>query len=140
MGRYQNPDNKLTPPTAKSFRCPSWLNDDAKGLWRDLAPRLLKLGVLCAIDRAAFEALCTMYGRMKSIERELAISNSLVSDGRKGLKKNPLESSYRSSCELFRKLAADFGITPLSRTRISITTDTTDELDDYLNGKISKIR
>jgi P27 family predicted phage terminase small subunit len=142
MSRYKKPalGNSLQPPRSKVYRCPSWLSNEAKELWRDLAPRLLKLGVLTALDRAAFTALCVTYGRMWQIEREFAKADALVSDGRGGLKKNPLESSYKGICEMFRKLAGDFGLTPVSRGRISIDAEQDDNLDDLLNQNITKIR
>ena len=122
MGRYKKPSNKMFPPKPKSLRCPAWMCDDGRELWRKLGPELVRQGVITVLDKTAFEMLCQTYGLMKKAERELLEIKSLaISNGRKdSAKKHPLVAVYRGFSTQFRVLSADFGLTPTSRGRVNV--------------------
>jgi len=145
MSRYKNPDlnNRLQPPAPKSFRVPAWMGEDGRKLWKQLSPILIKQGVITVLDKTAFEMLCSSYGILKRIENDLAGADPLVSDGRGGQKKNPLFTIHKQQVDQFSALAKDFGLTPVSRGRISVNPDLVeDDLMTFLetNHKVVKLK
>ncbi len=53
-------------------RCPNWLIPEAKRVWRDIVPKLKRLGVLTEVDGQALAAYCQTYARWREAEEFLA--------------------------------------------------------------------
>src|SRR5438552_1152817 len=51
--------------------CPSWLDANAKGAWRQLVPMLEEMGVLTRIDGNALTRYCRMWSRWRKAEEFL---------------------------------------------------------------------
>lgn len=115
---------------------PEWLIAEGKAEWRRIGPRLHRLGLLSALDRAAFSALCQAYGlwafaekrvaelRQKEIERLAAGGEDgedapgLVSKTAAGnLVHHPLASIASKARAEYVKISVEFGLTPSSRAR-----------------------
>lgn len=52
--------DSVKPPQGKLSH-PEWMNIDAKVVWDELAPNLIKMGVLTPIDVNAFARYCELY-------------------------------------------------------------------------------
>lgn len=103
---------------------PKWLDKRAKTEWRRLAPRLELLGILTPADRTAFATYCAAYSRMVEAETFLqspAAKGSLVFRTEGGaLKPWPHVGIANQAAEVMRKFIVEFGLTPSSRTRLSV--------------------
>jgi phage terminase small subunit len=75
---------------------PGYLDGRALELWQELAPMLASMGVLTLADRHALALLCDSYSRWRE---------------------KPADDRRRTE---FRRLLAEFGLTPSSRSSIKV--------------------
>jgi len=110
-------------------KCPAWLDKEAKRMWKDLAPELERLGLLTIIDGAALAAACQRWSTWVSCEKiiqEQGYSMEIERFDKQGNslgfyeQQRPEVSIGRQSLADFRAFCAEFGMTPASRSRISV--------------------
>jgi P27 family predicted phage terminase small subunit len=90
-----------------------------KDVWRRLAPKLHRVGVLTEVDRDAFRGYCEAVARRDQAAPLLAAG--LLIRGRDGnLVTNPAWRIYRDADAAVRKWASEFGLTPSSRSSITM--------------------
>jgi P27 family predicted phage terminase small subunit len=110
-------------------RCPDHLEGEAAACWKRLARELYDAGLLSAIDRDALAAYCTAYARYKKAEAEVARHGEVVETATKvdaagnvtgggNTIQNPWLAIANRALEQMSKLAAEFGMTPSSRSRV----------------------
>lgn len=136
------PDRIKNEPRPRSLAppCPRWLPPAAKRAWRDLAPRLERLGVLTEVDGPAFAMMVTHYALAAEAAKVLREEGLLVSDpehkaadGSVPKRKHPALQILRDHSAAFRAYAAAFGLTPADRGRISVPApDEPDEYEEFL--------
>lgn len=80
---------------------PEWLNADGLKVWRELAPPLVKAGVLCVTDHPMWSLYCQLLGEFIEAARE-----------------GQVISAARTS--QIRALAASFGLEPSSRSKLHV--------------------
>lgn len=79
---------------------PQWLDIRAKNYWDRIAPILITKKVLSVADLEALETMCVLYGRVRQMaEASVDINSSLVTQ--------------------LRLYQAEFGLTPVSRTKVT---------------------
>ena len=123
---------KTAPP------CPEWLEPDAKEEWNRLSSHMEELGILTEVDMAAFASYCQAYARWKRAEEELTtLGRTIVKTNSGYWQQVPQVAIAQSYLKIMTKAAAEFGLTPASRSRI-IAGDTrqgsVDELEELLSG------
>jgi P27 family predicted phage terminase small subunit len=98
---------------------PAWLEGDALAvaIWRDEAPRLLRLGLLGDVDRLAFAALCERAATYQRAAREIRCDPTQPV-GRMRQPKAEV-SIARAAAHGLVQLASRFGMTPADRARIT---------------------
>lgn len=105
---------------SQAARVPAWLSKDAKNEWRRVMPLLIERRVVTEADLGCVEAYCVAIGRIRELERMIQA--------------NPGDQKlYRlqtQSTQVARQLAAELGLTPVSRSRPAIR----DEAEDELTG------
>ena len=108
---------------------PSWLDAEAKAEWKRLAPELEKLGLLTVLDRAAFAVYCCIWSDFKMLS-EIIEREGAVIEGHRGVpRKHPLLPALHQAMDGVRVWAQEFGMTPLSRTRLQVTVPPEEESD-----------
>ncbi|MEO6012739.1 MAG: phage terminase small subunit P27 family [Devosia sp.] len=126
-------------PVTKAPAAPSWLSADAKKEWRRIMPVLLKRKILTTADLGSLENYCLCIGTIREMERNLQRQGHIIevfkenTDGdlvSLGVKRNPAVSVQADAMTRARLLAAELGLTPVSRSRPAIRED---EDDDDLN-------
>lgn len=136
----KEPKPKPVKPT-----CPTWLNVDAKKMWKCLEKELEKLGLLTNIDGQAFSAACQSYGIWVECERILQEKGRVVSIVRMNKDGNfigeyeqqrPEVSIGNTALKNFKVFCAEFGLTPSSRSSISISGE--GEEADVMRGLLSR--
>ena len=98
--------------------CPRHLNDEARREWRRIVKILLDLGLYTEVDRAALAMYCQAWGRWVTAERKVQEKGEVLVSDRGGLYQNPWLHVANRAWEQMRKVLAEFGLTPSSRTRL----------------------
>jgi P27 family predicted phage terminase small subunit len=109
---------------------PDYLDDDAAGEWRRVAPELHRLGLLTLVDTQSLATYCQAYGRWLAAERGIAAMaendhklSGLVARNEKGnLIPNPLVIVSREAARDMVKFAVQLGMTPLARMKLASDT------------------
>ena len=100
---------------------PDWLSRDALIEWGRVSGRLYRLGLLTDIDRAALASYCQLCGRIAQVERELNALGTVLDETPNGMKQqHALVGIANKAHDLKRKFEAEFGMTPSSRSRVTV--------------------
>ena len=125
---------------------PPFLLPDARFLWDELAPELVRMNVLTKVDGKALAAACMAYARWLQAERDIdkygiLVETPIVSKKTNEivghvLKKNPAcTAAHNSLCQV-RSFFALFGLDPSSRCRLNVNDgQTEDPLEQLLQRK-----
>lgn len=105
-------------PEKKLPECPDWLEDEAKAEWNRLCKNLFELGLLTDLDMAAFASYCQAYARWKEAEEFITQHGSIVKTKTGYWQQVPQVSIAHSNQKIMMQAAAEFGLTPSSRSRI----------------------
>jgi P27 family predicted phage terminase small subunit len=132
----KRPLNKREPqPIAKAPEPPAFLKGEALEEWRHLAPELERLGLLTAVDGAALAAYCQAYRRWIQAERRVNREGLVLNAKSRYAQAHPAMGIAQRSMQLMRAFMAEFGLTPASRSRISVAPPAAaDPFEDYLHG------
>jgi P27 family predicted phage terminase small subunit len=110
-------------------RCPDHLTGDAEKCWRRLSRDLYDAGLLTSVDREALAAYCVAYARWRKAEDMLGEQGEVIrtapkedgegnATGGGNLVQNPWLAVSNRALDQMTKLAAEFGMTPSSRSRV----------------------
>jgi P27 family predicted phage terminase small subunit len=81
------------------------------------------MGLLTSVDRAALAAYCQTYSRWAKAETNIAQYGSVLKSPKSGFPiANPYVGIANRALDQMRKFAVEFGLTPASRSRLSIQT------------------
>jgi P27 family predicted phage terminase small subunit len=97
---------------------PSWLSKYAKAEWRRVMPELSKRRILTPADLGSLESYCIAMGRVRELETLL----------RAGIDPKLFRMQDKAMVTA-RQLAAELGLTPVSRSRPAVR-DNDNEGDD----------
>ena len=117
--RPGEPRPELSTPT-----CPDHLTTAAQDEWKRIVPQLERLGLLSQLDRAALALYCVAYGRWATAEKDLAVLGLVVKTKDGNLIQNPYLWIANRAAKQMHEMLAEFGMTPSSRTRLSVTPPT----------------
>jgi P27 family predicted phage terminase small subunit len=115
---------------------PDWLHEFAKQEWWRTAPELHVLGLLSSVDTACLAAYCMSYAMWREAAEQLA-DERLLSETRAGQTcRNPLVKVARDAAADMMRYAAEFGLTPVARTRIAagVRAEPPGKFDGLLSG------
>jgi len=116
--REHRPIPQIPKPRIKWIPAPRWLSPFAKKEWRRVSKELYKLGLLTIIDRVALEAYCQCYAKWKEAEKKAELAVFQTDSGYVG--PNPFINIALKYAKELRAFLMEFGMTPSSRTRLSI--------------------
>lgn len=100
--------------------------------WKRILPELREMRVLSTVDRAALGAYCHAYARWFQAEREIKLLGIVVREPIlvHGIatryvryKKNPAVTISEKAMQLMKAFLVEFGMTPSSRSRLSVSDD-----------------
>ena len=111
-------------PEVGAPKCPTWLASDAKSIWRQLAPRLVRAGVLTKLDGNALGRYCDVLCRWLAARDDED------------------EKLYQKLGVMLLRLEQEFGMTPSARTRLRVEprADEGDALDKLIRKSRSEHR
>lgn len=107
-------------PEAGMAACPSWLPKSAKAEWRRVVPELSRLGMLAKVDRASLAAYCQAVAMLEDAQRALDVDGLVIDGSHGGKVKNPAATVVKEAASTIRGFAAEFGLTPASRSRLVV--------------------
>ena len=93
----------------KAPAAPSWLSIEAKAEWRRVMPALVKRKILTVADLGSLENYCLAVGRVRQLEASLQAEFDLK-----------VFRAQDKAMATARQLAAELGLTPVSRSRPSV--------------------
>lgn len=100
-------------------RAPEALPEEALAEWQRVVRLLRDRGDLSELDQAGLADYCLCRVRLEECERQIAEQGVLI-PGQRGLVKNPALQIARQYRAAMQKWADLFGLTPASRSRISV--------------------
>lgn len=95
------------------------MNADARAEWKRIMPRLISDRIITKADLTGVENYCVSVGRIREVERAFATG---------GLDK-VLFGIQNRAMQTARQLAAEYGLSPVSRARVGAA-GTDDDDDD----------
>ena len=99
-------------------KCPDWLEDEAKEEWKRLAKNLYELGLLTDLDVQAFASYCQAYARWREAEEFISQHGAIVKTKSGYWQQVPQVAIAHQNQKMMMQAAAEFGLTPSSRSRI----------------------
>ena len=138
----KRPINDAEPkPSKKRPICPTWIDVDAKAMWKRLIPMLSDMGVLTEVDGNAVARYCQLWSRWKRAEQFIQKNGDVfpikAEDGSiKYLQQFPQVGIANNLAAQLNRLETEFGLTPSSRSRIRIEkgSDRMDEFERFINS------
>lgn len=108
---------------------PPHLADDAKVEWGRVAEELYKIGLLSSVDRAVLAAYCQAYARWAQAERainemgkaDVLTAGLMIKTTNGNAIQNPLVGTANKAATDMVRYAAELGMTPSARSRITAT-------------------
>jgi P27 family predicted phage terminase small subunit len=105
-------------PAPKVPACPACLGDNARKEWKRLAKELAELGLLTRLDRGLLAAYCQAHALWVEAVSSIERYGTMI----KSPNGHPMQSPYvavvNKQVEIMGRIAAEFGMTPSSRSRI----------------------
>lgn len=120
--------NAREPMPARSMpEPPPHLAEEAKAEWARISEELYRLGLLTKADRAALAAYCQSYARWvkaesavaKMAERDELTGGLMIKTTNGNAIQNPLIGIANKAMGDMMRYAAEFGMTPSARSRIT---------------------
>lgn len=130
---------KLNPreakPKAVAPTRPAHVQGVARREWCRIVRELKALGLVTKIDRAALAAYCVAYGRWVEAEDQIREHGMVIVGSKGSLVRSPYLMIANKAMEQMRQLLIEFGMTPSSRSRVTITpADQGDAAERFLFG------
>lgn len=100
---------------------PGHLNDIAIEEWHRMSKALFSAGLLSAIDASALAAYCQTYARWAEAEEGIKESGLMIKTTNGNVVQSPLVGIANKALTLMHKFLTEFGMTPSSRSRVSVT-------------------
>lgn len=101
-----------TPPPA-----PRWLSKLAKAEWARVVPALVNARSLAAHELSTVESYCLAVARIRECEAVIQKSGLTYVSPTGEMKRRPETTLLKENIEAARRLAAECGITPASRSK-----------------------
>lgn len=125
--RGAKPDIQAAQEAVKSsLPAPAWLSKDAKAEWRRVIPILAKRRILTEADLGSLENYCVAIGQVREMQRVIGKEGHVVTTQR-GPRAHPAVRIQSDAMTRSRLLAAELGLTPVSRSRPAIREDQDDD-------------
>ncbi len=100
-------------------RVPEWFTKEAAAEWRRVMPQLIERGTLTTADISACELYCSAVGDSLVARKTIALEGATIETRLGDTKRHPAWTTLRESTTAARQWAAELGLTPASRSRVS---------------------
>jgi P27 family predicted phage terminase small subunit len=115
--------------------CPAHLIGPARTEWKRVTKELVKLKIISVIDQAALSGYCLAYADVIKATNKIKKQGEVIISEKGGLYQNPWVSIRNSAIDRMVKIAAEFGMTPSSRSRVKVEApDEEGKMEQFLFG------
>jgi P27 family predicted phage terminase small subunit len=101
----------------------------AKREWKRIVPELEALGLLTCVDGAALEGYCQSYARWVEAEQFMIKHGTIFKTPNGYIQQVPQVAIAQKYLNVVKAFCAEFGLTPSSRSRLTIE-NKKDDIDD----------
>jgi len=113
---------------------PSYMDEDAKRVWRYTLEQLRPTGMVTKADRDMLAAYCVAVVQFERATRLVQQAGVLIKGRKDGVVKNPAAQIQRDAFQMMKQASAEFGLTPRARAEIKVDPDVSeDELQRLLS-------
>ena len=123
--------NKSEPKPTLGAKCPSHLSPRAKKVWRAVAPELDRLKLLNTLSAHAVAGFCDSYARWLDATEAVRKDGEIVRAPSGYPIQNPYRAVANKAFDQWTRLAAEFGMTPSSMSRIAVEPPKSEEADPW---------
>lgn len=113
-------------------RPPAWLSREAKAEWKRVVPLLVERRILTDGDLGTVANYCNAIGTVRQAQGELSRTGLTFVTTSGQVKRSPAAGIVAEFSGLALRLAAELGLTPVSRSRPAIRDDDHDDSEDAL--------
>lgn len=110
----------------RDLKAPAWMSKDAKAEWRRVFPIVRKRRILTTADLGSLENYCIALGTVREMERTLQVEGHVYS-AESGPKRHPAVAIQSDAMSRALRLAAELGLTPVSRSRPAVRKEDDDD-------------
>lgn len=110
-------------PLTKAPPAPKWMTAEARAEWKRIMPRLIADRIVTRADLTGVENYCVATGRVREIEAIFAATGTLD---------KTLFGMQNRAMQTARQLAAEYGLSPVSRARVGSNATSDDDDDNPL--------
>ena len=108
------------PDMAEMVEPPEDLPADGKAAWREVVPVLAEVGILDRVDRLSLYSMCVFWARAIQAGKVVAKQGHLVRGAGGHIREHPSLKTERESFAAFHRVAEQFALTPVARTRLGL--------------------
>lgn len=105
-------------PRALPPKRPTWLTGEARKKWDELVPELERLGLLTIVDGAALAGLCQAWKDYVECTRFIKKHGRTFTTESGYIVPRPEVAIAQKALQAIKAFAAEFGLTPSSRSRL----------------------
>ena len=124
-------------------RCPMWLTAEAKKEWKRVTPLLSGAGLLTELERALLTSYCEAWATYMQACKDVATFGVvLVSKNTGQAYQGPWVNVRAMAEKQMRACAAELGMTPSSRSRITVTPQGEEEMEGkgrFFNNRLKVV-
>ena len=95
---------------------PNHLSDLATEIWNEVAPEMVKAGLLTVLDRETLAVYCEEVATYREAKKD---KRKTTKNARGGDQPHPSVRRAKDAAAMIQKLASDLGLTPASRRRLT---------------------
>ncbi|KDR95912.1 phage terminase, small subunit, putative, P27 family [Peptoclostridium litorale DSM 5388] len=119
-GKRQLNTSEPTFKKAIGLKPPTFLDRLAKKEWKRVVPLLEKNGLLTEADTAALAAYCQNFSRWVDAEKLVSEKGYTYTTDKGNVIQRPEVGIANTAMKLMKSFAQEFGLTPSSRTNLSV--------------------
>lgn len=119
-----NPGHRPIAPSAEAPagrpKMPKGLSRGARAVWRQLAPELVRMGVLSIVDGGLFATYCTAVADFDEASQHLSEEGYVIKSPTGYPLQNPWLSIRKNAAREIARVAPEFGLSASARTRVHV--------------------
>lgn len=116
-GRKGNPQAPLSEALKDPPAAPDWLTEEARAEWDRVAPVLVSRQALTMDNLATLEGYCLAIGTVRRSQKAIATDGETVRTPSGIVRRHPAYQTLFQAQTEARRLAAELGLTPASRSK-----------------------
>lgn len=118
---------KAADALTKAPPVPKWFPAEAVEEWRRVVPGMIERRILTKGDLGSLENYCLCRAQIRQCQDTLDAGDHYVQSANSALRPHPAFRVMHSAMTIARQLAAELGLTPVSRSRPAIADEAKDD-------------